>query len=633
MRTKKRRGIGTVIASAVMIFLMVFTIGQLYIYSIDELDNYNRAASVAYATQSQKLNEHLSIQSVTLDTSGTVSQDILATVVISNTGGATSQVADVWFDNADTSTNLHTVVPQTNVFIGRGLALTLSNLDTGIGYTVVAKIKMSVITVLGNTVSALLLPPGEAGTTSQTLASVSLVINPPNPITTNDISVVLTVTNNNGLGAAFTNLTPDICLVQGTQTFPTLSSINTCKTLLTQCAVLSFPVTCSSISGFSNPTPASVSFLPYGSTATFQWLFLVNAIIADQPITVLASYESLSTGFFISATLPQAVSLSITVRSPGGASGSSGGNFLNAFGSLVNYFNSFQASQSSGVWVVGTALTSGSNTVFRMNITNLSPNVITFNSNSEILVMDSKTGKIYDFYIVQACTNYQPYYASNTSCVPNAYPANGYILAASQTVTMYFTATGVGGTTRQALGTNGESGQSWTATVAFFGSKFNGGGVTQPVGTTSATISINALVIGGMPTTPATFTLVIQTGWNSGTVTVGPPPSCSGSSCSCSGNGTPTLGITVITGLSSFNCGSSFTMTFANVPGSCPSPFTPTTPPTPPSCTPSGTTNPSTIYSNQYNTFAWGVYNSNTLLTNGGSIPYGQASAVFAVRT
>src|SRR5574340_1013354 len=111
MRTQ-RRGIGTVIASAVMIFLMVFTIGQLYIYSIDELDNYNRVASQAFATQSQKLNEHLSIQSVTLDTSGTIGQDILTTAVISNTGGTTSQIVDVWFDEVDTSPYTHTVVPQ-----------------------------------------------------------------------------------------------------------------------------------------------------------------------------------------------------------------------------------------------------------------------------------------------------------------------------------------------------------------------------------------------------------------------------------------------------------------------------------------------------------------------------------------
>ncbi len=222
MRTK-RRGIGNVIAAAVMVFLVVFTISQLYVYNLDKLDDYNRVAANVFNNLSQKQNERISISNVQLDV--TTGPNIKVTLSVSNTGGLTSHIVAIWFDNADVSLNQHVRCVKgscgwssgTDLFVGQGLTLTTPTFDTGIPIipTPNPKIVVKVITDLGNSVSVTLLPPSQSGTSSQTLATTSLTLVPPNPITSNNIVAILTVTNTNALGVAFTSITPDLCIAQG----------------------------------------------------------------------------------------------------------------------------------------------------------------------------------------------------------------------------------------------------------------------------------------------------------------------------------------------------------------------------------------------------------------------------------
>ncbi len=211
MKVARRRGIGSVIATAVMVFLIVFTVSQLYINNLNQLDNYNQVAQSVFATAGQKQNERITVSNVAVHTvpGATVTVDL----TITNSGGVTSHLVSIWMDDVITGTP-HTRVPE-NVYLGPGLSTSINGLNTGIQASLNHQILVKVITELGNSASVELLPPGLGGTTLLTTATTQLVLIPPNPITSNDIIAQLTVTNTNSLGVAFTSLVPDICIVQG----------------------------------------------------------------------------------------------------------------------------------------------------------------------------------------------------------------------------------------------------------------------------------------------------------------------------------------------------------------------------------------------------------------------------------
>lgn len=200
-----------------MIFLIVFTVSQLYVYNIDQFDNYTQAAEAAINTSSNKASERISISNVQLDTSGLVSPDALATVTIANTGGVTFHVVAVWVDNLGLSTAAHTRIPE-DVFVSPGLSATLTSLDTKISAASRSSMTIRVVTALGNSVSVQLAGPGVAGTTASTLATTQMTLIPNNPITTNQMTITLTVTNNNLQGVSFSSLQPDLCVAAPIQT-------------------------------------------------------------------------------------------------------------------------------------------------------------------------------------------------------------------------------------------------------------------------------------------------------------------------------------------------------------------------------------------------------------------------------
>jgi len=374
----RRRGIGNVIATAIMIFLIVFTVSQLYVYNIDQFDNYTQQAEAAVNISANKANERLTLLNVKLDVT-TDPTDILATLTISNTGGITSHVVSIWFNNLDVSTAAHKRIAE-DVFIGQSLSATLSNLDTGIAIAFPAKMGVKVVTELGNSVSAQLLPPGLAGTTPDTLATVQLIVIPPNPITTNNVGVVLTVTNNNNLGVAFTSLTPSLCVFQGTVApspcVTTVSSIST-------------PVKATLLDG---PSPSSLSFLPFGSTVVFQWTYEVETVTPDASITFMASYVVLS--LWPGLVQSQAPTKVVTVRQVGGTSAQSGQGFSSLLGSLVIDITSFQFAKNDGglCWKTGFQPKGGDTTVFRVHMTNIGSTTVTLTKDSEFVSAKAATG-------------------------------------------------------------------------------------------------------------------------------------------------------------------------------------------------------------------------------------------------
>ncbi len=223
----KRHGIGNVIAAAIMVFLLIFTVSQLYVYNLDKLDDYNRVAAQMLNTSGQRGNERISITNAQLDVSSATTK---VTLTITNTGGTTTHIVDVWMDDVTDSTRPHqhcfkassSCNWSTELYVGSGLSLAMPQLDSNMPTNHVITVK--VFTELGVSTSVQLLPPGLAGTQSNLLATTQMTLVPPNPITSNDIITLLTITNTNSLGVAFTSLTPDICLVQG-NTVPLISTV------------------------------------------------------------------------------------------------------------------------------------------------------------------------------------------------------------------------------------------------------------------------------------------------------------------------------------------------------------------------------------------------------------------------
>lgn len=650
---KRRSGIGNVIATAVMVFLVIFTVSQLYVYNLDLLDDYNRVALNVFNTNGQKLNERITINNVQIDVSGS---SIKVSLTVANSGGTTAHIISVWMDDVDSSTATHVRVLQ-DTFVGAGLTATLNNLDTQVATASNHKILVKVLTELGNSASVELLPPGLAGTTSLTLATVSLTLVPPNPITSNNVVVVLSVTNTNSLGVAFTSLQPDVCVAQGstaplpsanvvkgtataatantlsdstkawttnqwqnaavtitsgtgsgqtgivssnTATQLTISganwspphdttskyaismsgtqtaspvpssttvgdstknwatnqwfnyvvsitsgtgagqsrmiSSNTATQLIVTPAWLTTPDTTSQYSILTNchaaspgplcntttpvttaapvvcqlvqgPTPTGLTYLPAGGSITFNWIYSVSSTISDTPITFVASYVNISlTNGLLTSQMPSQVA---TVRGAGGASASTGGNVQQIFGSLSNYFLSFQFSQDGINWKNGGILAANTNTMFRVNLTNLSPQTIAFNSTSEIFLMDLKTGASTDFFIFRACLANQPFYRTTFSpaCTVQSYPSTSsgrYFVGPGQTVTLYYGATAAGGSSAQR---SPVAGRSNLGIISMVGTNFQGQSASVAVGTTSLTITMS-------PSEPNTsYTPVVQTGW------------------------------------------------------------------------------------------------------------------------
>lgn len=588
MKARKRSGIGTVIASAIMLFLMIFTIGQLYIYSIDELDSYNRAASQVYAVQAQKQGEHLTITNAQLGTMACLSQAGTCwsvALTFTNNGAATSQVKDVWIDDLDASTNIHALSTVSSAYVPAGGSLSLPPLASNTpstGAASIDRISIKAVTALGNTYTASILPPGRAGTTAQTLATVSLTIDPPNPITSNDIIVILTVTNNNQLGVGFSNIQPDICVNQGstslssstcsysslygtasvseTQASPpqicdvgggynpqtpvactflpgqnqistgastsvdsctVIGSTDTCKVTNPSIPASStiyvysswntpYTVTSSPTGGsFSVPfptssavtgttfswsvgpsvSPSTLSFLPYGSTAVFQWTFEADSSTPDQPVTIQASYASLATPNLCSAAgacganSPAQVATAVAiVRGSGGTSANVGGSQLQTFGNLVSYFSSFQYSQDGTNWHSGFSMPGNTRTLFRINFQNLGSSTITVNSTTVFTQLNSLTGAVASFYIMAPCAVTG---ATTTSFCFNggtthvfAYPSTRTTISPGATIPLYFGSSAPGGTSSSAVGS---SGNSWFSVIIIIGSTGTNSAYSQSI--------------------------------------------------------------------------------------------------------------------------------------------------------
>jgi hypothetical protein len=634
---RKRRGIGNVIATAVMVFFMVFTASQLYLYSIDQLDNYNQVAQTVYNTNAQKQSEHIAISNLVLDSSGTLSNDYIAKITVSNNGGVTSNIVAVWVDNVDQSTQSHSRISE-NVFIGQGLSATLPSVDMGILKTALVKMTIKVLTALGNSVSTEVLPPGLAGTTSQTLANTLLTLIPPNPITSNDMTVSLTVTNTNSLGVAFTALAPDVCFFQGdfntgTAIPPVLSTVfsgtgasgtagsniltvnpnpnwtpnqwlgnivvvtggtgagqtgritsngantltvsfpspqtgwttsmtsstfaiqsdchgknvtvysgvavsGTSNTLVVsgspwlsnewnnyfvvitagtgsgQTATITgttfgntitvtpnwtinpgsgsqfsiqapncsagtgtttaAPVSCTLVQG---PTPSNFSFLPSGGSVQFQWTYLLNSIVANAPVTFVASYTNMSTtiGLISSSQAPAQLA---TVRPAGGTSSGLGGQL----GNLAITFSTFQYTQDGANWVAAFSMPQGVRTILSVVVNNLGPTSFALDQDTVLYLNGLTTGSTTVFFVIQpsVCnTSNPPNWFSNPPADSRvcSYPgtSNPIVIPPSGAATVYFGANNPGSTHAQrspppdiyavTLSQTGESGTLTTGTV------------------------------------------------------------------------------------------------------------------------------------------------------------------------
>lgn len=352
---RARRGIGNIIAGVVFIFLLVFTIGQLYAFSLAQLDEYNTAFERMLLTDVDRTNEKLAITSLNVD----FATNTVTKVTVSNTGTLTARIVSLWVILP--TTNSHTRSSQ-NVFVPAA-----GSADITVSIPATQPITLRVVSERGNsaTVSMLSAQDNSAVLTTQ------LTLVPPNPVTQNTLIANFIVTNNLVSGQAVYNLKPDMQVLQAG----------------VPCTLTTTPVSCKLVSG---PTPSSFNLLLPGSTVAFQWIYQLNTTVPDATATFTTSYESPFSG----ALPSQTASATATVRQVGGAplGASSLSSIVGALTIDITSFQFAKVQAGSLCWKTGFQIKGSDSTVLRVKVTNIGSTTVTLNQNSEFVVLRATTG-------------------------------------------------------------------------------------------------------------------------------------------------------------------------------------------------------------------------------------------------
>lgn len=252
---RRNKGIGNVIATIIFVFLMIYTIGQLYIFSFNLNDDYYHLAGHKFEEQLKKSSEKVSITNIDLTANGLLRPSL----TVSNSGGETATLVSLWLinvtDNDHKRFNISTIVAAGGAVSGIGPSLYLRQ---GKSYT------FRVVSERGNAASASMIPA------SGSRLDGLLTCTPCNPITGNNITLVYFV-KNNVTGADFVyNFLPQITLNLGAGASATI---------------------------VSGPTPPSAESLHRDESALFKWIYFVTGT-PDSAITFNATYLGAPQGDF-----------------------------------------------------------------------------------------------------------------------------------------------------------------------------------------------------------------------------------------------------------------------------------------------------------------------------------------------
>lgn len=168
---------------------------------------------------------------------------------------------------------------------------------------------------------------------------------------------------------------------------------NTCDT--TTGTTTTSPVACTLVQG---PSPSSVSFLQPGGSITFQWIYAVESIVPDSPVTFTASHVNIGTTDGLLAS--QIPAQTATVRQVGGTCSQSEGGISSILDSLSIDISSFQFSKvdtGDVCWKTGFSIKGGDRSVIRVAMTNIGTNTVTLHENTDFVMTEG--GGTTNFYL------------------------------------------------------------------------------------------------------------------------------------------------------------------------------------------------------------------------------------------
>ncbi|HID18009.1 TPA: hypothetical protein EYP27_00525, partial [Candidatus Bathyarchaeota archaeon] len=213
MAKTQRKGLGTVIATVIFIFIMLFTVSNLYMWYFNRLDEYNQALEQMLQFEEERANERVRIVSAYPDTDGTLILNL------ANYGSTTAHLVHLWVNNEK--------YPM-DIYLEPGSSL---EYDTGVGLEIGEEYEIKVVSERGSIDSFHL---------ALTIDARLNLIAPGAVYFGQEFTVLLLVTNVEDYSYPY-------------NVEPTLTWTGVSPTLV------------------EGPIPPSVSLLPPQSTAAFRW--------------------------------------------------------------------------------------------------------------------------------------------------------------------------------------------------------------------------------------------------------------------------------------------------------------------------------------------------------------------------
>jgi hypothetical protein len=330
--------------------------GQLYVWYLNQLDDYNAVADRMRDLDSQRLTEAISITSVSITTGNALSVSLV------NKGGVSAHIVSLWVIDETANPDTHTR-SAVDVYVNAGGINTVSGTAT---YGDVLTVK--IITELGNIVSHRIAP-------ASGIANLRTLLDadPPTVIGRHDVGLSLYVTNNN---TSYDSLY-DLKITPASDITYTYSSTGETVNL-------------------TPPTVTTISSILKGETVVFNWSYSVTVAAPGQTFSFKGKYTGAST--FATSD--------VKVVTPFGTGAETSlpnvvGSVRMVFGSTQWAIRSPKEQVSAFTWNSGWQVNKDDYLVIRVNLTNDGTQPVTLAQDTALYLQRLETGSYVQFYIVK----------------------------------------------------------------------------------------------------------------------------------------------------------------------------------------------------------------------------------------
>ncbi|MCZ6581972.1 MAG: hypothetical protein O6761_02230 [Thaumarchaeota archaeon] len=351
----KRRGLSTIVGATFFVIVMASTIGYVT-YSLDLIDDLARQVDVKQDTNQNRQNEEFIISKVSVDGANEFN------ITVTNTGNIPINITRMWAKNM-TDPSWNQTKYQINKFVSPGQSVI--NIGQGIGLVAMdsESYLLKLVTSRGNSLDTQLLSAA-----SQPL-DMRLYVTPSSPVSTSNVTLLYTVTNNLTEGKILQSLTP----------------------------IIASPITTGvATAGYENgPTPASYDSLSPGEMAFFEWTYNIVGNEGDR-VTFNATLANAVLGNnatdLISIIVPP-VSVTSINEVLGGSVGVISMNFTSFEACEPNGADPDQDCTSDSTdWFRAWLVEEGTKYIWRMNVTNNGIEDVILEKYTTMLILRGESG-------------------------------------------------------------------------------------------------------------------------------------------------------------------------------------------------------------------------------------------------